>query len=190
MTQGTVLYEHETAFIRERMSNPNVALSASHLPMLMWACSVTDGPIIEFGVGMFSTPILHEISRNRELISIESNPHNGDLWYKLFAHLGSSWHRMVYLTDWRNLDEDAVRDKEYSVAFIDPQPSVVRPPLIRLVADCATYVVVHDTEPEFEGHYLWGGVLDSFKYRLDYKQFPAWTTILSNEVPIKLDADD
>ena len=174
------LYDHEVEYIHKQMSDPWIFMSSTHLPMLMLACARTDGPILELGCGFSSTPILHEITRDRELLTIECNPISGDVWYRMFAHLESPWHRMAYEHEWKGLPVETLLDKHWSVVLVDAQPAAVRPLLVRLFSQNATYIVAHDTQSEAED-YKWGDVFDEFKYRLDYKLFPAWTTVVSNE---------
>lgn len=53
--------------------NEDVAGTSSHLPVLRWACkAVPEGPILEYGGGLYSTPFF--LGLGREVVTIEEVP--------------------------------------------------------------------------------------------------------------------
>ena len=65
----------------------------SHRPILEHYARKTDGPILELGIGDGSTPLLHEIckDKNRFLISVENDP----AWRDKYAHYRCKNHAIL-----------------------------------------------------------------------------------------------
>lgn len=105
----------------------------THLPLLIEHVLKTSGPVLEQGVGMFSTPILHQLCEGHRILhSLEEDPE----WIERFAHLRSSWHVI-------NNEEPAL--DWYSVVLIDG-PTESRVPLLDKIAHRADFIILHDTE--------------------------------------------
>ena len=157
------------------MNTPFSVGNGSHLPALIKAVAASEGAILEFGVGMFSTPFLHFAchDQKRKLISFE-----GDWdyykWYHLFEN---DYHKVIQVKDgdWQGLE----LPEHCGVAFIDHLPNSRRRFDIMRVANIADYIVVHDTQPRGEPRYKYSRVFPLFKYRKDFPGYPR-TTVLSN----------
>lgn len=152
----------------------------THITPLMAAVLKTTGPVVEFGMGDYSTPLLHELiryqrglSKMREIHSYESD-HN---WLENFIDLRSSFHFIEFVFDWDEID---IPDR--SVLFIDHAPADRRVIDIHKFRNKAAIIVVHDTEKS--KYYGYEPVLSSFKYRFDYERYSKKTTILSNFIDI------
>jgi hypothetical protein len=135
----------------------------SHLETLMRVVNLTDGAILELGMGMYSTPYLHFACLNRRLVSFENNP-DCFQWGKTFA---TDNHTVTFVKDWNDIDISG----KWSVALIDHAPTSQRVIDILRLADNTDYIVVHDS------HRL---SLPTFRYRKDYDLEKPFTTILSN----------
>jgi len=123
----------------------------SHLPALLACLGATTGPVLEIGVGHFSTPALHAYcgARNRKLVSWEQD----EYWLRHFKRIYEcDWHVFLngpYLgfTDITK----AMTPKGWGVAFIDHSPGgQCRADAFVALIQESDYVVVHDYEKENE----------------------------------------
>lgn len=156
----------------------------SHFIPLTYAALNSSGPILEMGTGHYSTPLLHVIcmTQNRQLLSVDTSKE----WLKNFDNLKNSLHNFLYLPvyedDWSVNPKpelwDSIKDNtKWGVVFIDHRPGERRKIDIQRFKDSAEFIVVHDTQ---QASYGYEEVLNSFKFRLDYKRFETWTTIVSD----------
>ena len=151
---------------------------SSHIPMLIKALELTEGDVLEMGVGMFSTPLLHWMCmvNNRNLYSYEHD--NG--WISIKRHFESDNHKIIMVDDWDKADID----REWGMAFIDHAPAERRHIDIERLADKAKLIVVHDTEEKNNKTYKYNKIYPLFKYRYDFKIKKPYTTILSNYIQL------
>ena len=152
----------------------------THLVPLIAAVMATDGIVIEFGVGDFSTPVLHEIFGwdynwedsefiNRKLISYESD----EKWLNNFIDLKSDRHEFILIDNW-----DSIEVLPCSVLLVDHAPSERRIVDIDRFKDHAEILVVHDTDKM--KYYGYDKVFGDFKYKKTYDRYSKSTTLLSN----------
>lgn len=147
---------------------------ATHLPVLMTMLTKTTGPVIEFGCGHYSTPLLHHVCKltQRKLVSLE-----GDYqWMTGFAKYNSDFHEVRHVTDWNSVPE---LTQQWSLAFIDHAPALQRKETIRQMQDVVDYFVIHDSETDSVYHY--SEIFPLFPHRFDYTEYRPWTTILSKK---------
>jgi len=118
---------------------------ATHLPVLYAAVMETTGPVIEFGAGWFSTPLLHELvsGNGRTLISVERD----DAWRAQFVQYADAEH--LFLPDGGSIESDdlhwvAERFGPFSVALIDSTPYLQRAADLRAMLGKAEIVICHD----------------------------------------------
>jgi hypothetical protein len=147
---------------------------ATHLPLLTAVMCKTTGPVIEFGCGDNSTPVLHEICdvMHRQLVTVENNP----AWIKRVIHMQSDNHIFVRVKNWDDIYKQVW--PAWDVVFIDHAPGERRIIDILKLKDVANHIVVHDTE---EPAYNYEPVLQQFKYRYDCRLLKPWTTVVSNK---------
>lgn len=115
---------------------------SSWLPALGYALGASTGPVLEIGVGHFSTPFLHEYCKaaGRELWSVEADP----VWRKEFDdRYGGDFHRFGY--PMKGISSEMFTDKNFGVVFIDNSPGgqARLEPFIGY-RNKATFLVVHD----------------------------------------------
>lgn len=150
------------------------AAYSSHLPVLMTTMLKTQGPVLELGTGVFSTPVLHWMcAPRRPIVSCESDR----LWFdRVAAAYREYWHDVQLIEDW-----DAIHiEWPWSVAFLDHEPHRRATDLARLKGN-ASCIVVHDTE--VEDHHL-EPVLSGFRYRYDWRRMAPWTTVVSDTIDV------
>lgn len=146
----------------------------SHLPVLIKLVSITDGPILEFGLGMFSTPFLHWSCHQtkRSLVSYD----NSKEFCEDYKNFNSDFHKIVFVDDWDKIDLSG----HYSVVLIDHAPSRRRKEEVRRLANSADYIVIHDSQREVDRHYRYSHIYSLFKYVKEYNYAKPHVTILSN----------
>ena len=149
---------------------------SSHRPLLFLALNnINKGVVIEVGSGDGSTNLMERLCRElgHKFISYETNTEWG------------SKYPSVRIID--NYDNIKLSEGEYkaSLLFIDSAPGEQRKELIAKHSNNADVIVIHDTEVGAEYVYGMNDILNTFKYRLDYKpQGEPNTTIVSNEINV------
>ncbi len=155
----------------------------THLPILASAVlQARPGPVVEYGAGLYSTPLLHMLCREmgRKLLTLDSDA----AWIERFADLRHDDHQLCAFPDW-TASEALVDAKTWAVAFIDHGPDERRPLDIKRLTRRAEFVLVHDwNEPG--GLSVQPEILDLFRYHWVSKVRPR-TVVLSNVRPFKLE---
>lgn len=155
----------------------------SHLPILTKLVNMTDGPILELGMGLFSTAYLHWVcfDSKRKLLTCENKPDYFELFdFKDKREEGNdySYHQLVFVEndDWDKIDLSG----HWSIVLVDHAPGTRRKDEIKRLANSADYIVVHDTNGRHDRHYKYSEVYPLFKYRYDYTKAYPYTSVLSN----------
>lgn len=149
-------------------------LFASHIPVLTKIIDLSEGPILELGLG-FSTMIIDMMCRSskRPVVSYENDLE----WYKKNFKYASGFHKILFANDWDKIDIDSTH---WSVVLIDHRPGLRRKVEVERLKDNADYLILHDSEPEKNKYYLYTDIYPLFKYRYDYTKCMPFTTVLSN----------
>lgn len=169
-------------------------LVASHQRLLVGCALRTEGPVLELGVGFYSTPLLHEITahQKRDLVTLDNNEHwleefKATKWAESYG-LRSKHHRMQYVEWW---DQAKLTPAEYKITkdrwglvFVDHGPPIERYYVInRLLNENFKdwepgVFLFHDTEDPHP--YGYDRLLPRFKYRWTDTCHKAHTTVASN----------
>lgn len=147
---------------------------SSYAPLLYRALLDTTGPIIECGMGNYSTTLLH--GTGHIVLSLETNMEwfaKFDIKNKVLIH-PSEWVRIIQLC------------KPFvSVMFIDQAPGEIREKCIaELATNFSGIVIAHDTEPSADFGYKMRQHFPKFKYMVEVKTNGAWATALSNTIDV------
>lgn len=146
----------------------------THMPTLIKLVQMTDGPVLEFGSGLFSTPLLHWLCAEKKR-RLETHEANED--YFRFANKFRSGNHKIYLVE----DWDLVGlGRHWSVVLIDHEDERRSVDALRM-KDNADFVVLHDSETD---HYGYEEVYLHFKHVHHWKDCRPWTTVLSNHKEI------
>lgn len=159
----------------------------THVPILAQAVLMTKGPVLEFGAGWGSTPLLHALCRGRRLITYETlGP-----WLKKFERLSSEFHTLLHVAGWKEVME-ATLPERVGVAFVDCEPGEARAPLINWLRDKCDLVVVHDTEKDWGvgADYKYEAIFSKYKHRADYRFLRPYTTVVSEVMQFPIDPDE
>lgn len=143
---------------------------STHQPVLYEAVVRTSGPVVEFGCGLGSTPLLYNLcAGHRRLFTLDSNPD----WLNKFACLASPWHRFVWVLDWDAiLHVDYIALVSWGVAFIDHSPWEARVTAVMALKDKARFIVLHDCD-----YFVTHDMLDFdelFKYHKVFPPLEPW----------------
>jgi tRNA A58 N-methylase Trm61 len=151
---------------------------STHNPMLIKTVLVSEGPVLEIGAGIYSTPLLHWLCKmlDRKLVTYENNPE----FYKFARKFVSKDHRVSFIEDWDKMDFQT----HWGVILVDHDPGSRR--VIDLInfKDKADYIVIHDTD--LKDPYRWEEAWPHFKYRYTWKACRPWTTVVSNFIDLSL----
>lgn len=151
----------------------------SHLPVLMRCILLTDGPVLEMGMGMASSITMHWMcaDKRRELVSYENNP----LYFRFAKkYERDSFHKVYCVTDW----DAAEIERPWDVALIDHAPIERRIVDVRRLANFAKYIVIHDSEGRNSfTHYQ--EIFPLFKWQYNYDDYFPKTSVLSNFVDLR-----
>ena len=152
----------------------NPANYSSHIPVLLYALGITEGPVLEMGVGFFSTPLIHWlcVPHGRKVMSMDNNKQFCDS-LKPFA---GPLHEIELVRDW----EGTKIKQPWGLAFVDHEPPKRRKIDVARLAEHARLIVLHDTSPEQNRVFEYDEVWPLFKYVYHhYSIFPG-TSMLSN----------
>lgn len=132
-------------------------------------------PVIEFGCGFGSTPVLNIycLGRKRKFISYENN-----------SEWKNKWDYVNIIEDFMKINFSA--EERPGILFIDCAPGEIRKDLIAKHANNADVIIVHDTEEGAQDIYGIRDALNKFKYRLDYVPVgKPGSTALSNFINVE-----
>lgn len=162
--------------------------NSTHIPILAGIVSQTTGPVVEFGVGHYSTPMLHCMCKNRMLLSVENNKE----WHDWFRGQWEDGDHDFALYENQNLSDGFFCDSKHAnvlwdVAFVDCLPEKDRKRVIEKIKGQARFIVVHDSEPN-ASIYEWGNTFNYFKHELYWNFYGNGTTVVSmfQEIPLRL----
>ena len=147
---------------------------ATHMPILAKIIQISNGPVLELGIGIFSTPLLHAMcdAEKRLLDSYEDN-HKWVDGHKMFI---SNLHKITLISNWDNVP---IEKRHWGVVFIDhfePRRAVDA----KRAAQYADYVVLHDSNARYNIQYHFDTVYPLYKYRYIFDHIHPHTTVLSN----------
>lgn len=144
---------------------------SSYAPLLYNALVSVEGSLVECGMGMYSSHLLHETGRN--IISYETSPE----WFGKFPDIASK--RLIGRDDWLTVMKD--EKEKAAIIFLDHAPGESREKCLEYLANGYQGIVVcHDTEPAADHGYKMRQHFNWFKYVVEIKCDGAWATALSH----------
>lgn len=152
---------------------------ATHIPVLLAWLRHTSGPILEFGSGWFSTPVINAFAVGRLARTVEADPK----WHPVVAPVCTHQpvtrhdHQLVFVADY---DQAPVDDHFWSVVLIDHEPPRRGVDVERLRGKCQL-LIGHDSQHDVYGY---GPAFDHFKYRFTSDRPVPWTTVVSDTDPL------
>lgn len=158
---------------REQYRLATTETRATFIQALVRAVMMTRGPVLELGMGLYSTPLLHMLLApvERELRSVDNNHE----WGTRACAVSDPFRVAGYYlaTSWDDIDVSGAWD----VVLLDLAPGEARMPMLeRLRANQQIgYVVVHDAE---NGSF-WP-FFDKWRFCHHDRRIMPWTTVVSN----------
>lgn len=122
----------------------------SHLPCLLACLAATDGPVLEVGVGHFSTPALHAFcaASHRHLVSVDDHVE----WVEEFRNRYMNAGHQFIAGDYDKVIPTLAMDR-WSVVLLDNSPGGPRRATdLNLLLPYSEFVVVHDYHRENVEH--------------------------------------
>ncbi len=187
----------------------------THIIPLTTAVLNTTGPIIEFGMGEYSTPLLHMISSTQQRLLISADTSKD--WINNYSNMGSKYHHIfyckVYDDDWEKNTNEAVWDNIPPKGMIEGLGDDLRSTDLSTdskstIGKSIIGVVFIDHRPgdrrkkdilrfkdsaeiivvhdTEQPSYGYEQVLNLFKYRYDFKRYSPYTTLVSNFTDVSL----
>ena len=158
--------------------------NGTHSCVLAGIITQTTGPVLELGIGHYSTPLIHFMCRNRPVLSVESDRE----WMQFYANsFKNGCHDFQCFDRVSSIFEmEQYKDLQWDVAFVDHSPSEDRRVCVESLRTRAKYIVVHDSEP-LAVVYKWDGIFETFKYKYYWDFFGNGTTVVSDICQIELE---
>lgn len=165
------------------MSAPGSVLApdtswGSHLVPLMACVCATRGPVLEVGVGNWSTPVLHAYcnAAGRRLVSVDEDK----LWIQQYLPMRVCQHSVASV----RYDDYLHRasGEEWSVVFLDHSPGERRAADALLFRDTAEYILVHDYSGA-EIAAAFAPILEMWPYRAVAKFSPSTLVLGRRAIP-------
>ena len=150
----------------------------SHLPILIKAISLTDGPVLEMGMGYNSSLFLHWAcaTKKRPLVSYEANPE----FFRFAQDYRRDFHEVFCIDNWTKADIE----RPWDVALIDHEPAWRRKKDIARLAKYVKYLVVHDTEGRSNRRFGFREIFPLFEWQYNYDFYMPKASVLSNLVDL------
>lgn len=162
----------------------------THVPLLYEATRITDGDVVEMGMGLCSTPLLHVLITHgpnpRNLYSLDDDANWVGIMRNRLREEGNGFHQFIHIADWQKNCEILAADPKPSVVFIDhghvddiPGAKKLRRQAIEQFQD-AEILVVHDASNIFsEDTEFSDYCLKTFKHVIFDSHTQPWTLWLS-----------
>lgn len=146
----------------------------THIPMLIKVFDLTEGDVLELGLGYFSTTLLRWLCQmaGRTLYSYETS----NFWHQKAIARPVPFHKVFKINNW----DEAEIERHWSMVLVDQAPDERRWVDIKRLANLAEYIVIHDSNLTDVKHYGYEKIWPLFKYRYDYTKLNPNTTVVSN----------
>lgn len=160
--------------IKQLDTQSRVCLCASHIPLLTRAFTLSEGDVLELGTGYFSTTLLRWLCEmsGRTLYSYETS----NEWYKRATRKRVPYHKVFKI----NSFDEADIERRWGLVLIDQEKARRRHVDVKRLANLADYIVIHDTNPEFDRAYRYSRIWPLFKNRYDFTKYFPHTSVVSN----------
>lgn len=162
-----------------------IDIYGTHFPVLAATVARTNGPVLELGMGDFSTPLLHLMCKNRFLLSMESDR----TWADKFMQFTTENHHISCTNEWEKWLTQMSPNVFWSVVLVDCAPGEERHKLALRLKDKAQFIICHDSEKDYGagGNYMYEKIVPEFKHVSEYRYLRPYTLILSNFEKFEID---
>ena len=160
----------------------------SHAVPLTISALITNGDILELGIGKYSTVALNSVAKQQKkfLLSTESEID----WMNKFVHLNDTINHLI-LSSNSECAKSINMDKKWGMVFVDHLQAENRQLDMIKYADKAQIVVAHDSEKGANGYYHYDKAYPYFKFHCKYSLYLPnrgyiSTSMLSNFIDFKI----
>jgi len=151
---------------------------ATHQPVLREMLNRTTGSILELGSGDYSTPLIHELTEGRKVLTVDDSLE----WLNKYIGLQTENHKFICVEDRRFQEFYDNDDEQWNVVFIDNGAWSARVKAIIKYKDVADYIILHDCD-YMAGHGLLG-ITGSGSHRNYSSVFRYWNEyLIKNSTP-------
>lgn len=156
---------------------------ATHMPMLLACLSNTEGPVLELGVGVWSTAVTSAFAIGGRFVrSVEQHKPWWDLIHELDKPGGAPWRKEHgghhEILNVQSYDEVVIDDHVWDVVFLDQHPPERRGVDAARLRNKCRLMILHDS---WQHAYKTDDVFKTFKYCLTDFRFPPSTTVGSDQ---------
>ena len=151
----------------------------THIPLLIKVLQRSNGPVLEIGMGPFSTPLLHSMcyEMKRHLVSYDNNMD----FFEPNSAFANKGHEVRMVNNW---DEAEIEDRHWGVAFLDHAPALRRKEEAKRLVNNVDFLIIHDSEKSKDKYFKYSEIYPLFKYRYNYKRMSPQTVVLSNTTDV------
>ncbi len=140
---------------------------ATHIPVLLRCLQGTNGPILEMGSGIYSTPLIAAFARgDRFAMTVEANRRYAR---RALSMIGSN-HRLLCAP----YQDAPIESTEWDVVLIDHAPAARRQHDLARVAEHSRVVICHDSDG---AEYGWDWA--KFLWHWEFQRLTPKTMVLS-----------
>lgn len=146
---------------------------SNHRILLLESLKLTEGDVVECGMGHGSTPFLYQWCKDagRTLYSYENNLE----WHDKCKQFNPENSFLIH--DWNDVAEKHLTP---SILFLDESPGEHRKIFLELFALRARIICIHDSEPAADHGYQMRQHIPKFAYWKDHTSSGAWASMASN----------
>lgn len=147
----------------------------SYIIPLIKAFDVSQGDVLEVGTGDPSSLLLNWLASiyRRNVYLYEDNQHS----YEQNKRKENEYRHVVLS---KNLKEENFDNRNWGMAFINSFRTEEYYDILDKLKNKAVLIEIYGTNINKSKVNQYNNLLDSFKYRYDYKKNGPWTTVLSN----------
>lgn len=165
------LYKNPNKHILKYVSLPlDTGYGSNAIPLVISAL-MTQGDMLELGMGMFSTPILSKIAieYKRKLISVDTEKNWVD---KFIGYNSTELHKIYLMSDYRELSQYG-RNSSWGIVLVDHFYATARSLDVISFANNSQIVLAHDAEKMYDAMYRYdvNKVTSYFKYGCKFSLF-------------------
>ena len=116
----------------------------SHQHILIKILPKIDNDIVEFGVGIFSTPVFynHVFKYNGFFLAFETDAS----YVSQFKSYECDNFKIIHVKNWNDVYNNDMLDKSWNLVFVDQHPWEPRLVTIQKMIDKCDYLILHDAQ--------------------------------------------
>jgi len=154
----------------------------THIGVLIKMVLASEGPILELGGGLFSTPLLHWMCEDNQRL-LYTYEHNQD-FMTFLERFNSNSHHVISVDNWETVKFPEIH---WGMVFIDHNPGrhhvQKRQDAALKLKNNSDFIVIHDTEERgFRDGVFWS----NFKYLYHWRKARPYVSVMSDLKEIKL----